>query len=252
MLASFLFGEFLLHIPCWRHFYLVSFSDTSRAVLFFLVSFPGSFSWGVSLTHPLLVSFLSGELLLHIPCWRHFYLWSFSYTSRTGFILFQYFLWYIRWWLLFMRGVSLTHPGCFIFIWGVSPTHPVLVSFLSEAFLLHIPCCSFLFVCFLFLEFLLGSFSYTSRAGWILTREFLLHILCWLHLYLESFSYTSCADFLFLWGVSLTHPMLPSFLCGEFLLHIPCLSWFFMQGVSLTHHMLALLLCGEFLIHIPC
>ena len=52
-------GEFLLHIPCCLHFYLVSFSYTSRAGFAFL--------WGVSLTHPVLASFLSGEFLLHIP-----------------------------------------------------------------------------------------------------------------------------------------------------------------------------------------
>ena len=65
-------------------------------------------------------------------------------------------------------------------------------------------------------------------------------------------------------GVSLTHPELTSFLCGEFLLHIP--SWllfyvgsfcytsradfFFMWGVSLTHPMLPSFWCGEFLLHI--
>ena len=64
-----------------------------------------------------------------------------------------------------------------------------------------------------------------------------------------SFSYTSRADFFFMWGVSLTHPELTSFLCGEFLLHIP--SWLlFMWGVSLTHPMLASFWCGEFLLHI--
>ena len=34
MLASFLCGEFLLHIPCWLHSYVGSFSYTSRAGLF--------------------------------------------------------------------------------------------------------------------------------------------------------------------------------------------------------------------------
>ena len=40
------------------------FSYTSRAALIFMQ--------GVSLTHPVLASFLSGEFLLHIPCWLHF------------------------------------------------------------------------------------------------------------------------------------------------------------------------------------
>ena len=100
--------------------------------------------------------------------------------------------------------------------------------------------------------------------------------------------HTFRASFIFIWGVSLTHPVLASPLCGEFLLHILCwlyfylgsfsytslasvfLSFFFffksrelplhvsywllilIWGVSLTHPMLALCLCGEFLLHIPC
>ena len=64
--------------------------------------------------------------------------------------------------------------------------------------------------------------------------------------------------FIFMWGVSLTHLVLASFLCGEFLLHITCLAlrWVFfflffcfiiIGKVSLTHPMLALFLTGEFL-----
>ena len=36
--------------------------------------------WVVSLTHPILVSFsfLYGGFLLHVPCWLHYYVWSFS------------------------------------------------------------------------------------------------------------------------------------------------------------------------------
>ena len=133
MLASFLSGEFLLHIPCWLHFCLGSFSYTSCAGFIFI--------WGVSLTHPALTFFFCGEFLLHIPCCLHFYAGSFSDTSCAAFI--------------FMQGVSLTHPmlffrfkffflsgeSGFIFIWGVSH------------FLLHIPC-------------------------WLLSGEFLSHILC--------------------------------------------------------------------------
>ena len=91
----------------------------------------------ISLTHLVLASFLSGEFLLHIPCWHHFSVGSFSYTSHAGFI----FIW----------GVSLTHPilGSF-FLWGVSLTHPMQVF-----------CCCFF--CFVF--FNLWSFSYTSHAG---------------------------------------------------------------------------------------
>ena len=160
-------GEFLLHIPCWLHSYVGSFSYTSHADFFML---------GVSLTHPVLASFLYGEFLLHIPCWLHFYLGSFSYTSRAV--------------LIFMQGICLSHPGTasvfhlgsfsytssaffvvvvvvfvvafscffsfFFFIGGGSLTHPVLASFLRGEFLWHIPFWLYLY---------LGSFSYTSRAG---------------------------------------------------------------------------------------
>ena len=83
---------------------------------------------------------------------------------------------------------------------------------------------------------------------------------------LGSFSYTSRAGFIFIQGVSLTHPVLALVLSGKFLLHIPCLL-FFLWGVSLTHPMMTLFLSGElffthpvlalffcrkFLLHIPC
>ena len=158
--------------------------------------------WGVSLTHPVLASFLCGEFLLHIPCWLHFYVGSFSYTSRAG----------------------------FIFMWGVSLTHPVLASFLCGEFLLHIPCCldSYegaslqhpVLVSFFLFSFFLSFF-------YILSGEFLLHIPCWLHFYLGSLSYTSRAGFIFIWGVSLKHPMLDLHLCGVFLLHIHAGFFFF-------------------------
>ena len=190
--------------------------------------------------------FLCGEFLLHIPCWLDFYVGSFSYTSRAG----------------------------FIFIWRVSLTHPVLASFLSGEFLFHIPC---------WLHFYLESFSSTSRAGFIfiwrvslthpvltLTRwsfsytscadfdwvEFLLHFLCWLWLGGVSlthpaliltrwtFSYTSHTAFIFIWVMSLTHPVLAFF---SFFFSFSFFPW----GVSLTHPVLISLL-EEFLLHIPC
>ena len=73
-----------------------------------------------------------------------------------------------------------------------------------------------------------------------------------------NFSYKSRADFTFLWGLSLSHPVLDSlslslsFLSEEFLLHIPCWNYFFYRGVSLTHPILPLFFFGEFLLHIPC
>ena len=112
-------------------------------------------------------------------------------------------------------------------------------------FLLHTPCW------LLFLN--LGSFSYTSRAGFIficgvslkhrmrasfLYVEFLLRIPCCLHFYVRSFSYTSQAPFSFMWGVSLTHPMLASFYAGSFS-YTSRADFFFMCGVSLTHPVLA-------------
>ena len=117
MLTLFLYGEFLLYIPCCLHFYAGSFSYTSRAILIFmqgvslthrvLASFFLFFIWGVSLTHPVLVYFLLlREFLLHLLCWLPFYPKSFSYTSKAG----------------------------LIFVWGVSFTHPVLALFLSGEF----------------------------------------------------------------------------------------------------------------------
>ena len=52
------------------------------------------FIWGMSLTHPVLASFLSGEFLLHIPCWFPF---LFSFLSGE-------FLLHITCWLLFLCG----------------------------------------------------------------------------------------------------------------------------------------------------
>ena len=183
--------------------------------------------------------FKSREFLLPIPCWLRFYAGSFSYTSRTGFILFFY-----------LGSFSYTSRACFIFLWGVSLTHPMLASFISGVGFSYTSHTGFIFY--------LGSFSYTSHACFLCV-EFLLHIPCWLLFFLslmwgETQVYTSRAGFIFIWGVSLTHPMLISFFyCGKFLLHIPywlcfylgsfsytshaCIS--FLWGVSLTHPMLA-------------
>ena len=272
VLSSFLCGEFLLHIPCWLHFFIFYFIcglslKHTVLVCLFLSFFPVFILWEESLTH------LS---------WLHFYVGSFSYTSHAG--------------LMFIWGVSLTHPvlffyfniyyflfylgsftytprAGFIFVWGV--TCPILVLLFCGEFLLHIPCWVFLCGKFLlhipcWLCFYVGSFSYTSRCACIfkqrslsytsraefvflfcflfllfLSGAFLFHIPCWLHFYIGSFSYTSDAafkknifgsfsytsraGFIFIWVVPLKHTVWPSFLCGEFLLHIPCcfLSFFF-------------------------
>ena len=205
--------------------------------------------WGVSLTHPVLASFLCGEFILHIPCWL----------------------------LLFIWRISLTHPMLVsLFIGGVSLTHLLLASFLSGEFLLHIR------AGFIFMQgvYRAGFSSFTSHAGFVVVFIWgvsLTHpVLGFFFFYRRSFSYTSPAGFIFVRGVSLTHPVLPSFFCGEFLLHIPC--WFhfylgsfsytshagflfiwgvciahpvqvslFIWGVSRTHPVLASFLCGELL-----
>ena len=190
-------------------------------LLFFLFYFYFIFIWGVSLTHPVLVyyffsvlfslvDFLSEEFLSHIPRWLHFYLRSFSYTSRAG----------------------------FIFGWEVTLWHSMLALFFCVEFLLHIQC---------WLHFYLGSFSYTSHAGFItlclthpvlalfLCWELLLNIPSWLLLLLLLFFFfflffffSSSFSFLFLivlfssysvfiWRISLTHPVLVSFFLFFFL-----------------------------------
>ena len=142
--AAFDSVEFLLYIPYFFHFYLGIVPYTSRAGFifiggggggggggFFFVSRVGFiFMWGVSITHPVLASFLCGEFLLHIPWWLHFYVGSFPYTPRAV--------------LIFTQGVSLTLPVvAYIYIliystwgmsllytystWGMSLTHPVLM-----------------------------------------------------------------------------------------------------------------------------
>ena len=239
MLTLFLSGEFLLHIPCCLDFYARSFAYTSRAGFFFLPPppLPPSFfnfffssytscagfifnlgvsitdpvlasflNSGVSLTHPMLALFLSGEYLLSIPCWLHIYLGSFSYTSGPGFNL--------------VRELSLTRP--------------MPASFLSGEFLLYIPCWLQFYlgsVSDIALQFYLGSLSDISLQFYLgnlsdislqfYLGECLLHIPCWFYFYAGNFSYTSHAAFICVQGVCLTPPVLPLFLCGEFLLHIP-------------------------------
>ena len=78
-------------------------------------------------------------------------------------------------------------------------------------------------------SFLSGEFVIPCRAGFF----------CFVFLNLGSFFYTSHADFVFMWGVSLTHPVLPSFFfffAGSFS-YTSRAVLFFMQGVSLTHPM---------------
>ena len=175
VLASFLSGEFLLHIPCWLHLLCGEFLLHIPCWLYFSVeSFSYTFDTGIL---NFFFFFKSGEFPLHTPCWIHFYLGSFSYTSRAGLIFIRVF--------------------CF--------KHPVLASFLFGEFLLHIPCWflslsrEFILHIPYWLYFDLGSFSYTSHACIASSGRF---------------SYTSRADFIFIWGLSLTHPVLVLFLSG--------------------------------------
>ena len=195
-----------------------------------LVSF---FIGGVSLTHLVLASFLSGDFLLHIPCWLHVSVGSFSYTSRAGlFFLFLFFFFFSFFFFLFYVGIF---SGMQSFL----KTSPKEKSWVEDG-----P------------EKIWKSHT-QNREGT------LQHPIQSRTKPNKSFSYTSSAG-VFVWGVSLTHPVLAS-LCGEFpyveiFLHILCwllFVWsfsymycasFFMWRVSLTHPMLAAL-CGLFLLH---
>ena len=239
MLALILCGEFLLLFLCSLDFSVGSFSYTSHAFLFCFFNL-GSFSytsragfifiWGVSLIHPMLAFLFSvGEFLLQIPCWLYFSVVTFPYISHADFVI----------------------------MWGVSLTHPVLPSVLCREFLLHILSWLHFYASFLthhVLALLLLLFFFFFFF-FFLIWGFLLHIPCWLYFSVGSFSYTPHACFIFIWGVSLTHPVLASYSCGEFLLHIPY--WlYFLSGEFLLHIpcllLLILFICGEFLLDIPC
>ena len=112
----------------------------------------------------------------------------------------------------------------------------MLASFLSGEFLLNTLSAGLIFY--------VGSFSYTSHAVLIFMQGVSYtsrpgvfffsggsfsywHIQRCLLLFFFSF-------FLFIWGVSLTHPMLALFLSGKFLLHILCLLYFSLGSFSET------------------
>ena len=119
-------------------------------------------------------------------------------------------------------GEFLLHSSC-CFMWGVSLTRPMLLyvgsytphAILCGEFLLHIPCC-FMWGVSLTHPMLcyVGSFSYAPHA-----------VLCTV----ESFSYTPHA-----------------LLCGEFVLHTAC---YFMWGVSLTCPMLSYVRSFSYMSH---
>ena len=113
MRASFLSVQFLLHIPCWIHFYLGSFSYTSHAGFTFL--------WGVSLIHPKL-AFLFVVVVLFLSICR---------VSLTHPVLVSVCFCVVFFFVVFFLGGG---GG------GGTLKHPVLALFLCGEFLLHIPC----------------------------------------------------------------------------------------------------------------
>ena len=126
-----------------------------------------------------------------------------------------------------MLGFSPTHTTCCIHYYAGSLSYTSRADF----------CCFFVFV------FYIGEVSLTHPVPASFSASFLF----------DGISYTSYAGVIFIWGVSLAHPVLALYLCGEFLLHIPCwLLLFLIWGVSFTHPVLALFFCGEFLLNIPC
>ena len=190
MLGSFLSGVFLLHTrdDFFFFFYLGILSYISRAAFFFFFFFwsLSLFIWGVSLTHPVLASFLSGEFLLHIPCWIYFSEGSFSYTSRVGFFSSSFFLFFF--FFFFLSGEFLLHI-------------PYWFNYLLGEFLLYIP---------YWVHFYQRCFSYTSCVDFFF-------------IWAVSLTYPVLAlSGEFIWGVPLTHPMLVLLFCGEFVLHIHC------------------------------
>ena len=146
----FLSREFLLHIPCW--FLLVfrgRFSHISHAGFIFI--------WGVSLTHPVLASLLSVEFLLHIPCCIYSSVWSFSYISQAGFFSFfrktfnlVSFSYVSRWLHFYLGSFSYTSRDGLTFIRRVPLTQPMLGLVFCGRFLLHIP--YWLFILFYFFK----------------------------------------------------------------------------------------------------
>ena len=157
----------------FRHTMVTFFLFLKNLWSFYYTSRAGFYVWGVSLTHHMLALYLSGEFLIHIPFWLHFYLGSFSYTSHA----------------------------CFNFLWGISFTSHVgfkkryIYIYIGE-FLLHIPC---------WLHFYAGSFADSSRSGFIsIWGVSLTHPMLALLLLLLFWG----AGGLLYWGVSLTYPML--------------------------------------------
>ena len=133
MLESIWPREFLLHISRWLDIYVGSLCYTSCCGFNFISWFSLThlktgfiFIGGVSLTHTVLASFLSGEFLLHIARWLHFFSMSFWHTSSAD--------------CFYVGSFSYTSHAGNNFTFGVSLTHTVLVWYWCREFLLHILC----------------------------------------------------------------------------------------------------------------
>ena len=150
----------------------------------------------------------------------------------------------------YLGSFSYTSHAGLIFIWGVFLTHPILALFCCGEFVLHIPMVALIISgdCWLYCS--VANLSYTSHATFIfvpgvcLTHPVLPSFLC------GDFFYTSQPTFIFMRVVSLTYPMQASFYAGSFS-YTSRADFFFMWGVCLTHPVLTSCLCGEFLLHLP-
>ena len=210
-------------------------------------------------------SFSCREFLKHIPCWLHFYLGSFSYSSHASFLflfLSRKFLFHIPCWFLSFLLFLLFYQGSF------SYTSRASMNSYAGSFLFHIPCC---LICIRVVSlthpvldsFFIWRLSLTHPGlAWnfmqgvslthpvlldVLCGEFLLHIPCWLRFYLVSFSYTSRAGFNFFFLGSFSYTSRACFISMlRVSLTHPGLAWILMRGVSLPHTVLLDFYAGSF------
>ena len=181
------------------------------------------------LSIPCWLLFLCGEFLLDIRLWL---LSFFSFLSREFPSQIQSYLHF------YLGSFSYTSLAGLIFTWGDSLRHPVIASFFCAEVLLHIPC-----------WLLFPPPPPTPPPPPPPPPPFFFFFF---FLNLGNFTYTSFADFIFLCGASLTHPVLALFFCGVFLLHILCWLYFSVGSFSNTSHAVFFFSSGEFHLHIPC
>ena len=145
---------------------------------------------------------------------------------------------------LFLFGEFLLHIRCFLYFSLRSFSYTVFLKIFIWGVPLYIPS---------LLYFSVGSFSYTFTPHTF-------YGICWLKKKFKKsgeFLFHTPYLFLFIWGISLTHPVLAffggsnltSFFSGEFLLHIPCWLLFYLGSFSYTSHACFIFFCGGFLLH---